>query len=386
SAPGTPSSDPRVELRALLDKRAEAVLDGDRAAFLATVDKNQKGYHKRQGTLFSAMRTVPFSAFTYEITRLETPLSPPRGYKDNEAYQAQVETRYKFEGQDNSPVLARDSFTFVETRSGWRIAGPGDAGMRRRDDHEIWEDGPVRTARSARTLIVFHKGQGELAGRLLRAADRAYAQVGAAWTGKWERKAVILVPRNETEAERLVGARDLSRVAAVASSSVESGGVEGVLGNRIVVNSSNVVRYDPLNLQVLVTHEMTHVATRTLGDGVPLLLVEGFADYTALKPVRAPFEITHQALARRSFDGRLPANKDFRTSNAPVAYDEGSAFCQWVAATYGSRKLQALYREFEGSDSTSGPEFDRGVRRILGISRQTAERRWAAWVREQLAN
>ena len=30
-------------------------------------------------------------------------------------------------------MLARDSFTFVKTRSGWRIAGPGSAGMRRRD-------------------------------------------------------------------------------------------------------------------------------------------------------------------------------------------------------------------------------------------------------------
>jgi hypothetical protein len=384
--PGARSTDPRVALPALLKQRAEAVLARDRAAFLATVDMSRRRFYQQQGTLFAAMRTVPFSAFEYEIARLQVPLSPPSGYRANEAYQAQVETRYRFEGQDASPVLARDSFTFVRTRSGWRIAGPGDAGMRRRDDVEIWDGGPVKTVRSARTLIVYHRGQEALAGRLLRAADRAYAQVGATWTGSWERKAVILVPRNEAEAEDLVGARDLSRVAAVASSSVESGSVERVLGNRIVVNSTNVARYDPLNLQVLVTHEMTHVATRTLGDGVPLLLVEGFADYTALKPVRLPFEDTHQALARRAFDGRLPTDDEFRRGNAPVAYDEGSAFCQWVAATYGSGKLQALYRRFRGSDSTSQAEFDSGIRKVLGISRPTAERRWAAWVREQLAS
>jgi hypothetical protein len=378
SAPGAPSTDPRVELRALLAKRAKAVRGDDRATFLATVDKRQTRFYKRQETLFEAMRTVPFSAFAYEITRLEAPR--------NEVYRAQVETRYRFEGQDDSPVLARDSFTFVKTRSGWRIAGPGDASMRRRDDVEIWEGGPVKTVRSARTLIVYHTGQETLAGKLLRAADRAYTEVGAAWTDKWERKAVILVPSNETEAERLVGARDLSRVAAVASSSVESGDVERVLGNRIVVNSSNVVRYDRLSLQVLVTHEMTHVATRTLGDGVPLLLVEGFADYAALKPVRLPFEVTHRALARRAFDGRLPRDDEFRRRNAPVAYDEGSAFCQWVALTYGSRKLQALYREFRGSDSPSSRELDRGFRKVLRISYGTAERRWAAWVREQLAS
>jgi hypothetical protein len=259
--------------------------------------------------------------------------------------------------------------------------------MRRRDDVEIWHGGRVRTVRSARTLIVFHPGQGPLASRLLRAADRAYAQVAAAWTGKWERKAVILVPRDQNEAERLVGASNLSRVAAVASSSVESGAVERVLGNRIVVNSTNVVHYDNLNLQVLVTHEMTHVATRTLGDGVPLLLVEGFADYAALKPVGAPFEVTHQSLARRPFDGTLPTDDDeFRIRSAPVAYDEASAFCQWVAETYGSGKLQALYREFRGTGSTSKTELNRGFRKVLRISRPAAERRWASWVREQLAS
>ena len=30
----------------------------------------------------------------------------------------------------------------------------------------------------------------------------------------------------------------------------------------------NVARYNPLNLQILVTHEMTHVATRSLGEAV----------------------------------------------------------------------------------------------------------------------
>jgi hypothetical protein len=390
SAPSGQSAGPRVELRALLAKRAKAVLGGDRAAFLATVEKRQKTFYQRQGTLFAAMRTVPFSAFDYEIETLEVPRIPPLGFRNNEAYQAQVETRYRFEGQDDSPVLARDSFTFAKTRSGWRIAGPGDAGMRRRDDVEIWHGGPVKTVRSARTLIVFHKGQGDLAGRLLQAADRAYAQVGAAWTGPWERKAVILVPRDQNEAERLVGARDLSQVAAVAHSSVESGQVGRVLGNRIVINTTNMARSNLLGIQVVITHEMTHVATRTLGNGVPLLLVEGFADYAALKPLSAFQRLaTRQALDARvdsgRFDGRLPIGRAFRGSNASVAYDEGSTFCQWVAETHGSRKLQALYREFRGSDSPSPAELDRGFRRVLGISYRTAERRWAAWVRAQFS-
>jgi hypothetical protein len=284
-------------------------------------------------------------------------------------------------------VLARYSYAFVHTGAGWRIAGKGGTGTRARDDVEIWDGGPVRTVRSARTLIVHHPGQEALARRLLGVADRAYAQVGAAWTGRWERKAVILVPRDQQEAERLVGARDLSRVAAVASSSVDSAAADRVLGNRIVVNTTNVAKYGPVDLQVLITHEMTHVATRALGDEVPLLLVEGFADYTALKPLSYGFSVTRHNLYLRiragRFDGRLPDDGEFRGADAPVAYDEGSAFCLWVADVYGAAKLRALYRDFAGSSAAATGDLDAGLQDVLGISRRTAERRWAAWVRVQ---
>jgi hypothetical protein len=380
--------DPTAELSQLLARRARAVLDGDRAAFLATVDRRQRRFYKQQATLYANMRTVPFSTLTYKITGERPTTRLRRRYHADQAIQAQVQASYRFKGQDASPVLARHSYTFVLTGSVWRIAGPGDAGQQRRDDHEIWERGPVRTARSTRTLIVYHPGDKALASRLLGVADRAYAQVGAAWTGRWERKAVILVPRDEQEAEELVGARNLARVAAVASSSVESGATERVLGNRIVVNTDNVERYNPLNLQVLITHEMTHVATRTLGDGVPLLLVEGFADWAALKPLGYPLAVTRPNLARRvragDFDGRLPGDGEFRGSDAAVAYDEGSAFCLWVADTYGTARLQALYRQFKGSTPTDSAELDRGFRKVLHLSRGRAEARWAAWVRSQL--
>jgi hypothetical protein len=379
---------PGVDLPKLLDRRARAVLDEDRAAFLATVDRRQRTWYRQQTTLFARMRTVPFEAFSYKLTELRTSSRLRRRYGAEEVVQAQVQTRYRFEGHDAKDVLARDSFTFVLTDAGWRIAGAGDRQMRRRDDVEIWEGGPVRTVRSARTLIVHHPGQEGLAAKLLRVADRAYAQVADAWTGSWERKAVILVPSDQDEAEELVGARDLSRVAAVASSSVESGAVERVLGNRIVVNTDNVVHYNPLNLQVLITHEMTHVATRTLGDGVPLLLVEGFADWAALKPLGYPLAATRPTLAARvssgTFDGALPSDGEFRGPEAAVAYDEGSTFCLWVADTFGVAKLRALYRQFGGSDAPSTTQLDRGFRKVLGISRRTAEGRWAAWVRDRL--
>jgi hypothetical protein len=387
---GTVPPDPSGEAVQLLARRAAAIVHHDRAAFLATVDRRRTAYYRAQTSLFARLRTVPFSAYAYRLSDARDLATQRvrRRYGPDRVYLPRVEARYRFRGQDASPVLARYFYTFVLTRSGWRIGGQGDARPAGRDDVEIWDGGPVRTMRTARTLVVHHPGDEPLAGRLLQVAERAYGQVAAAWTARWEQKVVILVPHDEAEAERLVGVRDLRQVAAVAASSVESGPVERVLGNRIVVNSSNVARYDTLNLQILLTHEMSHVATRTLGGGVPLLLVEGFADYAALRPLAFPLAITRPALARRvragRFDGRLPSDRDFRGASAAVAYDEASSFCLWAAQTLGERRLRELYRALAGSSPPSGAELDRDFRRALGVSRRVAETRWAAWVRERL--
>jgi hypothetical protein len=386
----TAPPDPRVEVPKLLARRARAVLRGDRAAFLATVDRRRTRYYRDQATLFARMRTVPFSAVAYRLadrSDLAT-ATVRRRYAPDRVYLPHVQARYRFKGHDASPVLGRLYYTFVLTPSGWRVGGQGDAQPAWRDDVEIWDSGPVRTLRSARTLVVHHPGSERLAGRLLRAAERAYGEVAATWPDRWERKVVILAPRDEREAERLVHARDLSKVAALASSSVESGPVERVLGNRIVANSTVLGAYDPLNFQTVVTHEMTHVATRTLGNGIPLFLVEGFADYTALRPLRFPLRLTRPTLAERvgagRFDGRLPSARELRGPDGVLAYEESSSFCLWAAETFGEGRLRALYRAFAGSTPATAAELELGFRRTLGISRRTAEARWAAWVRGRL--
>ncbi len=381
---------PEVAARRLLDARARAILRHDRAGFLATIDPSRTAYYRTQSKVFGWMTTVPFSAFSYRIVDASdlATLSLQRRYAPDDIYLAEVEARYRFRGQDASPVLAHFSFTFAQTPAGWRIAAQGEAQPPASDDVEIWDAGPVQTISTARTLVAFHPGGEQLARRLLAAAERGYAQVGRSWASPWDDKVVILVPRDQHEAERLVGASDLSGVAAVAASSIESGPVDRVLGNRIVVNTTNLADYDTLNLQVVITHEMTHVATRTLGGAAPLLLVEGFADYVALRPVRLPFAVTRPALAKAvrlgTFTGVLPSDAQFRgAGDASVAYDEGSAFCQWVADAYGDAKLQALYRAF-GAPSPGGRAQDAVFGKVLGISLQRAEARWAAYVRRRL--
>jgi hypothetical protein len=386
-------SDPAAAAVRLLQIRAKAIVQRDKAAFLSVVDRRRTSFLAAQSRLFDRMATAPFAAFNFRIERPSDDLatgSLRRRYAPARIYLPEVQTRYKFVGQDDSPVLAHVYYTFVQTPEGWRIGAQGEAEPFGTDDTEIWDGGPVRAVRSARTLVVYHPGGQALAQRLLAVADNAYAQIARSWTQPWEGKVVILVPRDQDEAERLVGAEDLSRVAAVSSSSIESVRIGGgrVQGNRIIVNPAYVKSYDRLNLQVVATHEMTHVATRKVG-GVPMYLVEGFADYTALRGIPAPLSTTRPTLTREvrqgGFDGTLPADDQFRSGiHASLAYDQGSSFCLWVAQTYGNPRLQDLYRAFAGDRRAGQIEQDQRFRQVLGISLETAEARWSAWVRRQL--
>jgi hypothetical protein len=392
SSTATPSrfGDPARQVRQVLALRARAILRHDRPGFLASVDSRRAGFYRAQAALFDRMVTAPFSGFSYQLDNPANLATPRirRRYAPAPVYLPEVEASYHFRGQDASPVLARFYYTFVWTGSAWRIAAQDELRPAFQSDAEIWDFGPLQTVATSRTLVVFHPGDGLLAGRLLATAERGYAQVAASWSGPWEHKVVILVPRDQDEAERLVGAHDLGQVAAVAASSIESGPFQRVLGNRIVVNSSNVRRYDQLNLQVVITHEMTHVATRTLGQGVPLFIVEGFADFTALRPIAQPLAFTRPALAAAvragRFTGALPSDADLRGPSASVAYDASSSFCLWVASTFGEARLQALYRAFRGAVEPGIGGQDVTFRRVLGVSRATAQARWAAWVRRVL--
>jgi hypothetical protein len=397
TAPGAPAPtrpapplSPRAQVMRLLANRAGAVLRHDRAAFLATVDRRRRGFYRSQAVLFDRMVTVPFTSFSYSVPDPLQDVGTDRArqrYSPTVVSMLPVEARFRFRGQDSSPFLARYYYTFAVTPSGWRIAGQDEVPQPLRSDVEIWDGGPVRLVSTSRTLVVFHPGDADLARRLLTVAERGYGQVAASWSSSWDRKVVILVPGDQREAQRLVRSRDLSDVAAVTSSVIEAGPSHRLLGNRIIVNTSLVERYRMLDLQVVLTHEMTHVATRKIGVGVPLYLAEGFADYTALRPLDAPVRVTRPSLALAvrtgRFTGRLPSRSQLVGDDAALAYDEGSSFCLWVATTYGEARLQTLYSSFgDLTDDADRRDEDLRFRRVLGISRATAEARWAAFARE----
>jgi hypothetical protein len=378
----------------VLRQRSEALLRKDEAAFLAGIDPRATTYRSQQRRLFRRLLKVPFAAFTYRAFSRDEALRATRAkFAPDPIYVPLVEARYRFRDAETTPVLNAFRFAFVRTPDGWRIGGeersrPGD----HRHD-ELWDSGTVEILRGERTLVAFHASSRTLARRLLDAAEEGYDDVDSAWGGDWDHQVTIMVPSSQAEAERVAGVKDISAAAAVAATSIEPGPVDKILAARIVVNPV-IGRYDELNLGVVVTHEMTHVATRSVGTAVPMFLVEGFADYAALRSVDLPLRSTRPTLARAvssgTFDGKLPTERVFDLKAADdrsrsLAYDKGSTFCLWVERTWGLDAVRALYRSFTGADGPPTQELvNRNIRDVLGVSFTTAQSRWAAFVRSNL--
>jgi len=378
----------------LLKQRADSILRKDEAAFLATVDPRARAYHGAQRRLFRRLLKMPFASYDYRAFEADEALRATRSRFDPDpVYVPLVEARYRFRDGETTPVLNALRYVFVRTPDGWRIGGeersrPGD-----HHHQELWDSGTVEVLRGGRTLVAFHAASRSLARRLLDAAEGGYDDVDAAWGGDWDHQVAIMVPSSEAEAEKIAGVKDISAAAAVAATSIEPGPVDKILAARIVVNPA-IGRYDELNLRVVVTHEMTHVATRSVGTAVPMFLVEGFADFAALRSVDLPLRSTRPTLARAvssgEFDGKLPTESVFDLKAADdrsraLAYDEGSTFCLWVERTWGLDAVRALYHSFAGVDGPATQDLvNHKVREVLGISFSTAQSRWAAFVRANL--
>ncbi|WP_133306114.1 hypothetical protein [Microbispora triticiradicis] len=239
-----------------------------------------------------------------------------------------------------------------------------------------------------------------LAGRADRTVTRVWGEHGGA---------VILVPRTEEQAAVLAAPAVVGGLAAVAT------------GDRVIVQPAAFARLSAIGRQVVVTHELTHVAASG-PRAVPMWLLEGFADYVGYLDSGLPVHVVAAELAAelaadpRAGGGagaegapqagteagttpgteagtgastgagaaagtplaRLPEPADFAARPAQ-AYEEAWLACRYIAARFGERRLVALYRAALREDA------DAALRNVLGLTTAELTRLWRSSVRAELA-
>ncbi len=390
SATRSPATDAAVQRHdaatSLLEARSQAILARDKAAFLALIDPAASRFRARQETLFNRLSKVPFSEWEYDFEGEGPALRDDQAERlPKGAFVARVLMRYTLKGTD-SPVEREQFLTLVPRAGDWLLATDeytGEGAPNPEFGRDIWELGPVTVVRG-RSSLVIGEAKASVLRPFARDADLAVRDVRAVWKAKWSQRPVVIVPRTQADMALIVGtsAKGLEQIAAVTTGYSASGPTRG---DRVVINPRAWRTLQDLGRRVVMSHEVTHLATRAVTySSVPIWMSEGFADYVAYDAVDLPSRVIAEHVLDRVRAGKgptqLPGDTDFDAGNGDVApaYESSWLAAQLIADRYGERKLVRLYVSL--ADRDDGPADD-DIRAVLGISEKKLIKDWRAYMK-----
>ncbi|RYB96367.1 hypothetical protein EUA06_01985 [Nocardioides glacieisoli] len=226
------------------------------------------------------------------------------------------------------------------------IAGFGGDGAGR---VPLWLRGELSVARAPGVLVMVDGPQDEADA----VADRVTRGVGVVRRvlPDWREPVVVEVPASAAELDETLGATPgtYAAIAAVTATAGSSSSADAPV--HVFVNPDITAGLRRAAAQVVMSHELVHVATDAArGVGEPWL-VEGFADYVALRGTGLPDRTTlGRAIAAARRDGvpeDLPGATDFdtRDSSLQARYEEAWLACRIIAERLGERGLLSVYDE-----------------------------------------
>lgn len=377
----TGSAEREAQVEALLQSRGTAILKGDRAAFLASVDPSQKTFYARQAALFDNLRTVPIGQWRYVLDpKVEETEYPSKMSRYNAPVWVPLVTlTYTLAGYDKSPALLIERFTFVQRSGRWLIGNDDDfTDGGSPSGRGIWDYGTVVKAATPNALVLGHPRSAARLKDIANLAEDAVAHVSSVWGKNWSRKVVVLVPDTQDELSAIISeGSDLSEIAAVAVAQNAGGRTPGnEFGDRIILNPKNFDELSAIGRKVILRHEVTHVATRSVtGSIAPTWLTEGMADYIGYRDAGIAVPTVAHELAVDVKAGyrptELPTDDKFASFSPKLAqaYEQAWLACRLIVTLKGEPALVKFYRQVGLSRADNADQaVDKAVQSVLGMS------------------
>lgn len=386
----------QLALHDLLQQRSVAILHRDRSAFAATLDPGSKRFRRSQLRMFANLRRVPLASwsYTFDADGRRAPAAARRGYGVATWSPRRFSLHYRLAGFDRRPTELAQYPTFVERAHHWYLASLSDF----RAEGEVsatalWDYEPVHVVRRAGVLAL---GPASMLTTMTVAADAMHAaipRVTAVWGRHWARRVVVLVPATQHQMALIDSDdADLSQIAALTSAEVSSvHGQPAPVGDRVTINPRNWPKVGPLGARIVLTHELTHVATRAeTGSQTPKWLSEGFADYVGFLDTGVPVSLAAAELAADVRAGRLadrlPRNHAFRGGSTALsqAYEAGWLACRYLATRYGQASLVRFYRAVGTSSHGRSVAVGQALHQVFGLTTARFTTVWRKYVESQV--
>ncbi len=370
--PGTDADTASADVRRLLDRRAAALLAGDAPAYARTGAPAE----------FTRLRALPLAAWSYRLTALHR--------TEGGRATADVELSYRVEGIDKAPVKAGRTLSLTERDDGqWSVDTDKPA---REAGQQLWDQGTVEAVRGAHSLVLGVGQSPQTLRRYAGLADRAVPAVTQAWGRAWTRRVVVLVPKSLEGMAGLLGSPASAYRGIAAVTTGETGGSVRAPADRIIVNPEAYGVLGDFGKQVVLTHETTHVATRTATSAAtPLWRSEGYADWVGYRSTGRTAIQAAPELARVVTSGEvpkaLPEDADFGFggdgARLAQAYEGGWLACRLIADRWGEVRLGEFYRAVGAQGKRAGA-VEGAMADVLGTTPARFTGLWREYLRTQL--
>jgi hypothetical protein len=254
-----------------------------------------------------------------------------------------VDLTWRLGALDPGPSRADVAVTFAPDGDALGVAGFAAAGRGR---VPLWLRGELSIARGHGVLVLVDGTQSDaeaLAQRVARGIDVVHRVLP-----EWRSPVVVEVPASAADLDETLGAA-AGTYAGIAAVTTTPGQATADAPIHVFVNPDVTSGLRRAGAQVVVSHELVHVATDAARTPMEPWLLEGFADYVALRDTRLTDRTTLGRaieLARRSgVPASLPsaASFDTRAEDLEASYEQAWLACRIIAERLGERGLVALY-------------------------------------------
>jgi hypothetical protein len=380
---GAPTSDldtrPLVDpegVQATLDALAAALLDADPDAVVPLLADPEGPTGTRWRERAANLAEVPIASYELrsdpDLPTLTTAAVRERWGED--AQLVLVGEEHRLSGHDeDGPRREQQTLTLVPDGGRWLLAddrGGGALGLVR--GTQLWDLGPVEATQRGPLLALHRPAAGGIE-QLLAEAETALELARDRWPLPWSEGVPVLVPADTDELADLLNVTfDLEDFVAFATSTPWIRPHEhGLTGSRIVLNPERFDERDARTRELVLVHELLHVASRPRSTAsTPLWLEEGVAQ--VLGEQRSSTGMRLLAAAGPA-GRRLPLDAEFTTGGTDgihLAYQRAWSFTSHLVDRFGAETF-ARFHEQVGVGSVRGPgtvayRVDQAARDVLG--------------------
>ncbi|RYC05302.1 hypothetical protein [Nocardioides zhouii] len=263
------------------------------------------------------------------------------------SWTALTELTWQFGSFDAEPSQGEVLVSFAPSGDGLGITGFGAGATSARGRVPLWLHGDLSVSGAPGVLVLVDGSRADAAEVVAR-VERGIAVVRRVLPA-WRAPVVVEVPASAADLDETLGVAPGTYAGIAAVTATAGSGTDDEAPVHVFVNPEVTAGLRRAGAQVVMSHELVHVATDAARSGTEPWLVEGFADYVALRDTGLPDRTTlGRAIAAVRRDGApdgLPTAADLGTQapDLQARYEEAWLACRIIAERLGERGFVAVY-------------------------------------------